>query len=339
MSTPAGERVRGAETGSGSVRAAIGREGQTFDGGSLAARYASLVKLPHTLFALPFAGMGAVLASYRYAHNVTWGAVLWIVLAFTAARFAAMAFNRIVDRHIDALNPRTRARELPSGRLTVAQAAAGTVAAAAIFVFAAWQLNALCGVLSPIALAWVFFYSYTKRFTPLSHHVLGLALGIAPVGAYLALAGAWPEPWVAPVVLALAVMFWVAGFDTIYSLQDVDFDRTHGLRSLAQWLGPTGAIAGARVFHVVSLALFFVIWSLHLFPVGWLYLGGLGVATFLLAYEHWVVRDAARNALDLRRIDRAFFHANVGVSTSLFVFTLADRLLIASPALLAVPKP
>jgi 4-hydroxybenzoate polyprenyltransferase len=337
MSTPADERVGRAAAPSGGARTPVGREGQTFDGGSLAARYASLVKLPHTLFALPFAGMGAVLASYRYPQNVTWGAALWIVLAFTAARFAAMAFNRIVDRDLDALNPRTRARELPAGRLTVTQAAAGTVAAAAIFVFAAWRLNPLCGLLSPIALAWVFFYSYTKRFTPLSHHVLGLALGIAPVGAYLAVAGTWPEPWIAPVVLALAVMFWVAGFDTIYSLQDVDFDRTHGLRSLAQWLGPKGALAAARVFHVVSLALFFALWSLQLFPVAWLYLGGLGVAMFLLAYEHWVVRDAARHALDLRRIDRAFFHANVGVSTSLFLFTLADRLLSAAPALLAVP--
>src|SRR5690606_2853230 len=126
------------------------------------------------------------------------------------------------------LNPRTRSRELPSGRMTVAQAAAGTAIAGILFVFAAWQLNPLCGMLSPIALAWVFFYSYTKRFTPISHHVLGLALGIAPVGAYLALAGTWPAPWYAPVVLALAVMFWVAGFDTIYSLQDTDFDRAHG---------------------------------------------------------------------------------------------------------------
>jgi 4-hydroxybenzoate polyprenyltransferase len=313
------------------------REGQTYDGTSLAARYASLVKLPHTLFALPFAGMGAVLASYRAPHNVSWSSLAWIILAFTAARFAAMAFNRIVDRHIDALNPRTRGRELPSGRMTVAQAVAGTILAAAIFVAAAWQLNPLCGMLSPVALAWVFFYSYTKRFTPLSHHVLGLALGIAPVGAYLALAGEWPEPWHAPVVLALAVMFWVAGFDTIYSLQDAEFDRGHGLRSLAQTLGAKGALAAARVFHVISLVLFGALYALRLFPVGWLYLGGLGVATFLLAYEHWVVRDAAAGGLDLRRIDRAFFHANVGVSTSLFVFTLADRLLTVAPPLIAVP--
>jgi 4-hydroxybenzoate polyprenyltransferase len=319
------------------IAGAAAREGQTYGGGSLAARYASLVKLPHTLFALPFAGMGAVLASYRYAHNVTWSAVLWIAIAFTAARFAAMAFNRIVDRDYDASNPRTRARELPSGRLTVAQAVGATVAAAAIFVIAAWRLNPLCGMLSPLALGWVFFYSYTKRFTPLSHHVLGVALGIAPVGAYLALAGAWPEPWYAPVVLALAVTFWVAGFDTIYSLQDLDFDRAHKLHSLAQWLGAKGALAAARVFHLSALVLFYSIHALQLFPVQWLYLGGVGVAAFLLAYEHWVVRDAARGELDLRRIDRAFFHANVGVSTALFLFTLGDRLLSAPPALLAIP--
>src|SRR5688572_27270142 len=182
------------------------REGQTFGGASLAARYASFVKLPHTLFALPFAGVGVVLASYANAARITPPLAVWVVLAFTAARFAAMGFNRIVDRRYDALNPRTSRRELPSGRLTVMQAALAVVVSAIAFVVAAWQLNPLCGRLAPLALAWVFFYSYTKRFTSWSHYVLGLALGIAPAGGYLAVSGAWPSPWFALPVLSAAVI-------------------------------------------------------------------------------------------------------------------------------------
>lgn len=186
------------------------REGQTFGGASLAARYASFVKLPHTLFLLPFAGVGAILGSYTNPGGVSWRSVLWILLAFAAARFAAMGFNRIVDRRWDALNPRTAGRELPSGRLTATQAAGAVVVAAVVFEAAAWQLNALCGWLAPVALAWIFFYSYTKRFTSWAHNVLGLSLAIAPVGAYLAVAGAWSRPWYVLLVLAAAVMYAAA---------------------------------------------------------------------------------------------------------------------------------
>jgi 4-hydroxybenzoate polyprenyltransferase len=314
------------------------REAQTYASPSLAARFANLVRLPHTLFALPFAGMGAVLATYPGTRaDFGWPTALWIVVAFTAARFAAMGFNRIVDRRIDALNPRTQRRELPSGALTVGQAAAAVVAASAVFLGAAWLLNPLCGVLAPLALAWVFFYSFTKRFTALSHHVLGFALGIAPVGAYLAVTGAWSVPWTALVALAAAVTFWVAGFDVIYALQDLGFDRTQGLHSLASKLGARGALTAARIFHTLAVALFFGLWAFGLFPVSWIYLGGVGVAAFLLAYEHWVVRDAARGEIDLTRIDRAFFHTNVAVGFSLFLFTLVDRLLLATPLLLVTP--
>jgi 4-hydroxybenzoate polyprenyltransferase len=304
-----------------------GREGQTFDGGSIAARYASFVKLPHTFFALPFAGLGAVLASYAYADRIDVAAVGWILLAFTAARFAAMGFNRIVDRHHDSLNPRTAARELPAGRLTVPQATTAVAIASVLFVLAAWALNPLCGVLAPVALAWIFFYSYTKRFTAWAHHVLGVALGIAPAGAYLAIAGVWPEPWYALPVLAGAVMFWVAGFDVIYSVQDVEFDRAHGLHSMPVRYGATGALRLARVFHAVSFALFAAIGVLGIFPVGALYLAGVLVMAGLLLYEHRVIGAADPARLDLPRIDRAFFHANVAVSMSLFGFTLLDRLL------------
>jgi 4-hydroxybenzoate polyprenyltransferase len=305
-----------------------GLEPQTHRGGSLAARYASLVKLPHTLFALPFAGLGAVLASYTHPQGITPAAGFWIVVAFTAARFAAMGFNRIVDRRLDALNPRTAARELPTGRLTLLQATAAVAAASALFIFSAWQLNPLCGWLSPVALGWVFFYSYTKRFTAASHLVLGLALGIAPVGAYLAVTGEWTAPWYALVLLAGAVSFWVAGFDTVYALQDVDFDRRQGLHSIPARLGAWRGLLLARLFHALALAAFLAVWFLEPFPVGALYLVGLGAMAALLGYEHWLVRDQAGGPLDLGRIDRAFFHTNVGVSMSLFLFTLLDRVLL-----------
>ncbi|NJD09547.1 MAG: 4-hydroxybenzoate octaprenyltransferase [Gemmatimonadetes bacterium] len=291
----------------------------------MAARFASFVKLPHTFFALPFAGVGAILASHRYLGNVSFAALVWIVVAFTAARFAAMGFNRIADREHDALNPRTAQRELPAGRLTLPQAAGAVVLAAAFFVFAAWQVNPLCGWLSPVALAWILGYSFTKRFTGLAHHVLGLSLGIAPVGAYLAIAGQWAAPWFALPVVAAAVMFWVAGFDTIYAVQDLEFDRRHGLHSIPARHGAPAALALARTFHALAFLLFASLrW---LFPVGELYLLGVLVGAGLLVYQHAVVRGIDPADLDLPRIDRAFFHANVGVSTTIFVATLLDRLL------------
>lgn len=302
------------------------QEGQTFAGASLAARYASFVKLPHTLFALPFAGVGAVLASYEYGAGVTFATIGWIVLAFTAARFAAMGFNRIVDRRFDALNPRTARRELPAGTLTLTQAVVAVAIAAATFMLAAFMLNPLCGVLSPVALAWIFFYSYTKRFTAWAHHVLGLALGIAPAGAFLAISGVWPDPWYALPVLAAAVMFWVAGFDVIYALQDLDFDRAQGLRSIPETVGRAGALRRARIFHGLSFILFASIVVAGLMPVGWLYAGAVGIMGGLIVYEHRLIGPGDAAALDQGRIDRAFFHANVGVSTSFFVFTLLDRL-------------
>jgi 4-hydroxybenzoate polyprenyltransferase len=302
-------------------------EGQTFAGDSLLARYASFVRLPHTLFALPFAGVGAVLASYAHPERVTIDRLLWVLLAFTAARFAAMGFNRIADRYIDASNPRTRQRELPSGRLSLRQAAAAVIIAAGIFLFAAWQLNRLCGMLAPLALAWVFFYSYTKRFTAASHAVLGLALGIAPVGAYLAISGAWPEPWYALPLFASAVMCWVAGFDVIYALQDESFDREYGVHSIPARVGTARALLIARLLHLLAIALFAAVALLRLFPVGPIFATGVMAMAMLLGYEHVVVRHAQRGPLDLRRIDRAFFRVNVAVSMSLFAFALLDRVL------------
>jgi len=299
------------------------REGQTFAGESLVSRYASFVKLPHTLFALPFAGVGALLASYTYPGNVSAPAIAWIVLAFTCARFAAMGFNRIADRVYDARNPRTKLRELPAGKLTLAQAVAAVVVAALLFFFSAWQLNPLCGWLSPLALAWVLFYSYTKRFTSFSHYVLGLSLAIAPVGAYLAIAGEWSHPVSALLVLAGAVMLWVAGFDIVYAIQDIDFDRTHQLHSLPARMGVRKSLLLARVMHVASVAAFLAILAFALFPVGRFFGFGVGIMGGLLLIEHRIVHGP----LDMKRIDRAFFQLNVLVSTSFFTFTLLDRLL------------
>jgi 4-hydroxybenzoate polyprenyltransferase len=304
-------------------------EGQTFGGASLASRYASFVKLPHTLFALPFAGVGALLASYTYAAKISVTTVLWILLAFTAARFAAMGFNRIVDRKLDALNPRTQLRELPSGRLTMPQAVTAVIMASALFVFAAFQLNPLCGVLAPIALAWIFFYSYTKRFTSFAHSVLGLSLGIAPVGAYLAVSGEWPVPGYAPVVLAAAVMCWVAGFDIVYALQDLQFDRAHRLHSVPARFGMKRSLLIARGLHMTAVALFGAVAVFELFPVGWLYGAGVGFMAGLLYYEHRLASRLNLGQLDLATVDRAFFKVNVLVSMTFFACTLLDRLLIA----------
>ena len=299
------------------------REGQTFSGQSLLSRYASFVKLPHTLFALPFAGVGALLASYTYPQRVHPLSIVWIVLAFTAARFVAMGFNRIVDRHYDARNPRTQMRELPAHRLTLSQAVLALIFAVVLFVVSAWQLNPLCGWLSPIALLWVCFYSYTKRFTSFSHYVLGLSLAIAPVGAYLAIAGEWSKPAGALLVLAAAVMLWVAGFDIVYAIQDIDFDRRENLHSAPARLGVRKSLRLARVLHMGAVAAFVAIAAFTLFPVGTFYALGVGIMGGLLLVEHRIVREP----LDMKRIDRAFFQLNVLVSTSFFACTLLDRIL------------
>ncbi len=296
------------------------REGQTFAGTSRIVRYANFVKLPHTVFALPFALVGATLASY--SAPVTWGKIGWIVLAFTAARFAAMGFNRIVDSDIDARNPRTAMREIPSGSLGRREAGVAVLIASAMFVWASFKLNPLCGVLSPAALAWVFFYSYTKRFTRWSHLVLGAGLSIAPVGGYLALTGAWPSPWWMPLVLSLAVTTWVAGFDVFYSLQDTEFDRRNGLHSIPATLGETRAVHLARVMHTLTVISLMVVGLAT--DSGALYFVGVALAAIILVWEHHLVRPG-----DLSRLDAAFFAMNGTISILFFACVLAERLAVA----------
>jgi 4-hydroxybenzoate polyprenyltransferase len=294
-----------------------GREGQTFDGESRWARYANFVKLPHTVFALPFALVGATLASFH--APVTIGAVLWIIIAFTAARFAAMGFNRIVDRHIDARNPRTAQRELPRGVLGVREAAIAVAIASVIFIAASAQLNRLCLALSPVALAWILVYSYAKRFTRWSHLVLGLGLAIAPVGGYLAITGRWSSPWWMLIALAAGVMTWVGGFDVLYSLQDVPFDRREGLHSLPAAVGEVRALRIARALHVLSvLALGAAGFAAGTGPI---YAAGVVVAAAILLYEHSLVRVG-----DLSRLDAAFFSMNGILSIAFFGFVLVERL-------------
>ncbi len=293
-------------------------EGQHIGGRGRLVDYSNLVKLPHTIFALPFALVGATLASYR--HRVDPWDVLLILAAFTSARFAAMGFNRIVDRAIDARNPRTQMREIPAGKLSVGEATAAVIAASAVFIFCAAMLNRVCLVLAPFALGWILFYSYTKRFTRFAHLVLGFALAIAPVGAYLAVAGAWSEPWQALLVLAGGVLCWVAGFDILYSLQDIDFDRSQGLHSIPAALGAKGALAFSRVLHLLSVAQFVSLGFL-LPELGAAYFVGTGIIAAMLLYEQSLVR-----ADDLSKIDAAFFNINGAISVVFFLIVLGERL-------------
>lgn len=297
---------------------ATAREGQTFRGQGMLLRHANLVRLPHTIFALPFALVGVVLASY--VAPITLSDVVWVVVAFTTARFAAMGFNRIVDREIDARNPRTRAREIPSGAMSVREASVGVTIASLVFFAAAWQLNTLCLTLAPLALAWVLAYSYTKRLTRWSHLVLGVGLSIAPVGGYIAITGQWSDPWWMLVALAIAVATWVGGFDILYALQDVSFDRENGLYSVPSTFGEASALGIARVLHLTTVA------ALGIAGVGAgagiLYYAGAVVAGLLLLYEHSLVK-----ADDFSRLDAAFFTMNGIISIVFLGFVFTERLL------------
>jgi len=276
--------------------------------------YGRMIRFSHSVFALPFALSSAVIAA---GTGISWRQVVWILVAMVGARSAAMGFNRLADQRLDARNPRTAARELPRGALSRGEVWVFVAASAATLVVAAAMLNPLCLALSPVALLIVFGYSYTKRFTALSHVFLGLALAVAPMGAWLAIRGRFEAP---PVVLGLAVLFWVAGFDTIYACQDEAFDRAEGLHSLPARLGTRRALVLARLFHVIAVALLAAVYALA--PLHPLYLAGVAVVAGLLIYEHSLVR-----ADDLSRIDAAFFTVNGWISLGYFAVTLAARLM------------
>lgn len=275
-----------------------------------------MIKFEHSVFALPFALTGALLAWQGSARaTLDWGwKLVWIVGAMVGARSAAMAFNRLVDAAIDARNPRTQARHIPAGLLSPRFVWMFFAGAVALFLLAAWQLNPLCLQLAPVALAIVCFYSYTKRFTALAHLVLGFALGIAPMAAAIAITGAmdWRLLW-----LTAAVTFWTAGFDIIYSCQDFEFDRQAGLFSIPAKLGIGPALQLARALHVVMILCLAALWAE--FGLGGAALAGIGVVAALLLYEHRLVR-----ANDLSKVDAAFFTMNGWVSVLFFVFWAAD---------------
>ena len=275
-----------------------------------------MIKIEHTLFALPFAFLGAVLAARGLP---TAQQIVWITVAMLGARSAAMAFNRLADREIDAANSRTAMRAIPAGLLSVQFVRIFTIASAAIFFLAAYMLNNLTLILSPIALDSVLLYSYTKRFTSLSHLVLGWCLSIAPMGAWIAVRGVIDSP--VPLLLSLAVMWWTAGFDVIYACQDHEFDVKAGLNSIPQKLGIANALWVARVLHVGMLAALLAVYGL----TGLHWLGLLGVVTtaVLLIYQHSIVR-----ANDLSRLNAAFFTTNAFVSVILFVTVAADIFLL-----------
>jgi 4-hydroxybenzoate polyprenyltransferase len=276
-------------------------------------RLASLVRIEHTVFALPFAYVGALLAAGDWPG---WSDMLWVTVAMVGARTLAMALNRLVDAELDAQNPRTAARELPSGMLTRGQVLALSAAALAVFLLAVFQLDPIARWLWPIPVALFFVYPYLKRFTWLSHLWLGACLGLAPVGAWLAVTGTAPwEAW----ALGGAVLLWVAGFDLFYSLYDLEHDRAHGLHSWAVRFGERGVFYGARTFHTGTVALLAVA-GIGLAVGGW-YAAGVAAVAVLLSYEHLIVRPG-----DLRRLDAAFFTVNGLISVVFLAFVSLDVL-------------
>jgi len=279
-----------------------------------------MIKFEHSVFALPFALTGALLA-FRQEHaelSFALWKVLWIVVAMVSARSAAMAFNRVLDARIDGRNPRTRMRHLPAGILSRAFVWGFIAVSVGVFCIAAGELNPLCLELAAPALAMVFFYSYTKRFTSLSHLVLGLSLGIAPAAAWIAVTGSldWRIVW-----LTAAVMFWTAGFDVIYSCQDYEFDRGEELYSLPRQFGIARALWIAKLFHLMMVGC--LVELVAVFGLGWLSVAGIAAVVLLLIYEHRLVKPD-----DLSRVNAAFFTVNGYVSVLFFLFWAADMFLL-----------
>ncbi len=270
-----------------------------------------MIKWEHSVFALPFALCGAMLAAdgLPTVHQI-----VWIIVAMVAARSAAMSFNRLADASIDAANPRTRTRALPAGALTQSFVRNFVVISCGIFVFAAWQLNRLAFLLSPVALAVLLLYSYTKRWTRWSHLVLGFALGIAPAAAWIAVRGSLDSRIL---LLTAAVTFWVAGFDVLYACQDYEFDRQSGLHSIPRYCGIANALWIARLFHLSMLFLLAaLVWE---FNLGGLAIAGVGAVLLLLAYEHSLVSKD-----DLSKLNAAFFTMNGIIAVIFFLFLAMD---------------
>jgi len=277
-----------------------------------------MIKFEHTVFALPFALISFLLAIRHSPGGFNGVTLSWIIVAMVGARSAAMAFNRLVDAEYDAQNPRTAKRHIPAGLLSRAQVTLFLIIAIALFEIAAWKLNRLCLLLSPMALGAILGYSYTKRFTALCHLFLGFAIGIAPIGAWIAVRGTLD---LVPILLGAVVMFWIGGFDIIYALQDYEFDRESALFSLPKAIGKANALTVSRILHTVVVALLVLIGKLENMHL--LYFTGVIVVTGLILYEQSLVKPD-----DLSRVDMAFFTLNGWISVSLFAFVLLDGLLL-----------
>ena len=281
---------------------------------SAVSKYLSLVKFSHTIFALPFAVIGFLIAIYSTDATFEWTTLGMVVLCMVFARSAAMAFNRYADRDIDKENPRTAIREIPAGVISSGAALFFVIVSSALFILTCYFINAICFYLSPVALLVILGYSYAKRFTFLSHVILGVGLALAPIGAYLAVTGmfAWT-----PLLISFAVLFWVSGFDIIYSLQDIEFDKTHNLRSFPVLLGQKGALMLSSIFHILTA--FFIFYAGYHGDFGTWYWTGSAIFSALLVYQHTLVKID-----DLSKINMAFFTTN-GVGSVVFaVFVILD---------------
>ncbi|WP_166239364.1 UbiA-like polyprenyltransferase [Paenibacillus turpanensis] len=283
--------------------------------------FLEMIKFEHTIFALPFAFMGAILGAVTtFGQLPTWPQIGWITLAMVGARSAAMGLNRVVDKAIDAKNPRTAMRAIPAGLLSSKEVLFFIAASFLLLYIAASQLSALCVKLMPIAVFFLVFYSYTKRFTWLCHLVLGLAIGLAPLGGWVAVTGSINAT---ALVLYVSVVFWIAGFDLIYSCQDIDYDRKEGLFSIPSRFGLKAALMTGRVFHAITAAGFGLLFLLA--DLNWLYLLGTVVSYLLLIYEHRLV-----NPNDLSKVNLSFFTMNGVLSMVMFVFTFMDVVVLHS---------
>ncbi len=276
-----------------------------------------MIKFSHTIFAFPFALFGVVLASLASGELPGIGQVFWICVAMVGARSGAMGLNRLIDAGIDADNPRTAERHIPAGKVLPSEAWLFILASLSVFAFAAWMLNPLCFKLAPVAIGLFVLYAYCKRFSHYAHIVLGICLAAAPIGAYIALRGSLD--W-SVVALGLAVLFWVAGFDIFYALQDFEFDVEHGLHSIPSRLGLEKSFLLVRIFH--GLMLLFLLLVLPGSGLGWIYFSGVLVVAGLLLYEHGLVKPD-----DLSKLDAAFFNMNGYISVTIFVFALVDAVI------------
>ncbi len=273
-----------------------------------------MIKFSHSVFALPFALTSAILTVKGIPP---WDKIFWIIIAMVSGRSAAMGLNRVLDRRIDALNPRTSNREIPSGKIRITEAVVFVIISILFFLYAAYRLNPLCLKLSPVALIFFAVYPLIKRFSWLSHLVLGIAISGAPLGAWIAVKGSID---LEIIPLAIAVVFWLAGFDILYALQDLDFDRAHNLHSVPQRFGVRNALYLSRIFHTITWLLLFL--TARIFEMGVFYYTGLFLVAALLIYEHSIVKED-----DLSRLNMAFFNMNGYISLTVFAFTLIDVLI------------